>query len=132
MKKIVLIELMTPIFLSCDPVSVMDANIKNLTSQNLTVIFFSSDSSFIKTLQIAPNETVLFQEDMDIGGSFLEPSLAGYDSVNIQNNSNKILKVYNPNIEGKNIYKVGDYWIFSELAKRVYKYDYKIENKDIE
>lgn len=116
---------------SCDPVSNLEANIENLTSQTLTIDFIASDVSVSKTLQLAPNEVVLFQEGFDIGSTFLEPSLVAYDSVVIRNQAEDILKVFKSNGAGKNIYNVDD-WMASEPSKRFFKYEYEIENEDID
>lgn len=119
------------VFSSCDPVSNLEANIENLTSQTLTIDFIASDVSVGKTLQLVPNELMLFQEGFDIGSTFLEPSLIGYDSVVIKNQAEDILKVFKSNDAGKNIYNVDD-WIGSEPSKRFFKYKYEIENEDFE
>lgn len=132
MKKLILFISMISILSSCDPTSSMDANIKNSTSQNLSIIFSSSDVSLNETFQIDPNETILFQDGFSVGDSVLEPRLTAYDSIYIKNESNEIVKVYKQNTEGKNIYNVDDYWISSEPSKRYYKYDYEIKNEDIE
>ena len=132
MKKLILFISMISILSSCDPTSSMDANIKNSTSQNLSIIFNSSDVSLNETFQIDPNETILFQDGFSIGDSVLEPRLTAYDSIYIKNESNEIVKVYKQNTEGKNIYNVDDYWISSEPSKRYYKYNYEINNEDIE
>lgn len=116
---------------SCDPVSNLEANIENLTSQTLTIDFIASDVSVSKTLQLAPNEIMLFQEGFDIGSTFLEPSLVEYDSVVIKNQAEDILKVFKSNDSGKNIYNVDD-WMGSEPSRRFFKYEYEIENEDIE
>lgn len=115
---------------SCDPASLMDANIENLTSQNLSIIFIERDNSD-KILQIEPNGSVLFQEGMSTTGSFLEPSLIGYDSIYIKNEVDEIIKIFKQNTEGKNIYEIDD-WLFSEPSKRVYIYDYQIKNQDLQ
>ncbi len=132
MKKLILFISMISILSSCDPTSSMDANIKNSTSQNLSIIFNSSDVSLNETFQIDPNETILFQDGFSIGDSVLEPRLTAYDSIYIKNESNEIVKIYKQNTEGKNIYNVDDYWISSEPSKRYYKYNYEINNEDIE
>jgi len=116
---------------SCDPASTLEANIKNLTSQSLTIEFISPDKSSTKTFQIAPNEIELFQEGFDIGSTFLEPSLLEFDSVVIKNQAGQILKVYKENDTGKNIYTIDEYWIASEPSKRFFKYNYEIEKRDI-
>ncbi len=130
MKRCVVILLLIPLFLSCDPVSLMDANLENTTSQPLSITFVSPGLRE-ETLILDPDERVLFQESMSTTGSFLEPYLADYDSVYIQSESQEILKVYKPDSQGKNIYNVEDYWIFDEPSKRVYKYDYLISTKDL-
>ncbi len=85
MKKLILFISMISILSSCDPTSSMDANIKNSTSQNLSIIFSSSDVSLNETFQIDPNETILFQDGFSIGDSVLEPRLTAYDSIYIKN-----------------------------------------------
>lgn len=132
MKRIALIALMIPIFFSCDPLAQMEANIENLTAKKLSVVFMSSDSSISKTLEIDPNQNVFFQEGFDIGNTYLEPYLSEYDSVVIKNQADEILKVYKRNDVGKNIYNIDVYWISTEPSKRFFKYEYEIENEDIE
>lgn len=131
MKKLIVLTL-TIILFSCDPVSDMEANIENLTSENLTIEFVSFDVSSSKIIQIAPNEIKLFQEGFDIGSTFLEPSLVEYDSVVIKNQMEEVLKVYKPNDANKNIYDIDDYWIASEPSKRFFKYEFEINDQDIE
>ena len=117
---------------SCDPVSNMEASIENLTKQDLIIEFISFDETLNKTLNIASNETQIFQEGFDIGNDFLEPSLTEYDSVVVKNNTERILKVFKPNDLGKNIYFIDKYWLSSEPSKRLFKYKYEIYNEDLE
>lgn len=132
MKSLFVLTMMALILSSCDPVSDMEADIENLTSQTLTIQFIASDESLSKTLQILPNGIELFQEGFDIGSTFLEPSLVDYDSVVIKNQAEQILNVYKENDPGKNIYNIDDHWIASEPSKRFFKYKYQIESEDIE
>ena len=132
MKKLFLVTLTGVLFSSCDPTSIMEANIENLTSQSLKIEFVSFDANSNKILEIDPNEIQLFQEGFDIGNDFLEPSLVEYDSVVIKNQANNILKVFKPNDTGKNIYNIDEYWIGSEPSKRFFKYKYELTDADIE
>lgn len=116
---------------SCDPVSTLEANITNLTAENLTIEFISPDESSSKIIQIASGEMELFQEGFDIGGTYLEPSLIDYDSVVIKNQAGQILKVYKESDAGKNIYTINSFWIVDEPSRRFFKYYYEIENQDI-
>lgn len=116
---------------SCDPVSTLEANITNLTTENLTIEFISPDESSSKIIQIASGEMELFQEGFDIGGTYLEPSLIDYDSVVIKNQAGQILKVYKESDAGKNIYTINSFWIVDEPSRRFFKYYYEIENQDI-
>jgi len=50
----------------------------------------------------------------------------------VKNQAEDILKVYKPSDIGKNIYNIKDYWQGSEPSKRFFKYEYEIENQDIE
>ena len=131
MKNFPVLILLTFTLLSCDPVSDMEANIENLTSQELTIDFISFDESLNKSLQIVPNETALFQEVFDVGNDFLEPVLSDYDSIVVKNSADAILKIYKENDPGKNIYNIDD-WISSEPSKRFFKYTYQISNEDID
>lgn len=131
MKKLPLILFIISLCISCDPVSVMDADITNATSQPLSVVFVPTSGSQ-ETFQLEANETVLFQEGMSTTGGFLEPSLVEFDSVYIINSSNDILIVYKQNTEGKNIYAIEEHWSFSEPSKRFYQYDYQINEEDFE
>ncbi len=120
------------VFSSCDPIADIEANVENLTSETLTIDFVSSDNSSLnKTLQLAPNELKLFQEGSDIGSTYLEPSIDEYDSVIIKNQSEDVLRVFKITDIGKNIYTIDD-WISSEPRKRFFKYQYQIENEDIQ
>ena len=132
MKKLTLLILPAIILISCDPVSDMEANIENLTSQTLLIEFISADESLNKNIQLAPEEIKVFQEGFDIGSTYLEPSLVEYDSVVVKNLAEDILKVYKPRDTGKNIYNIKDYWQGSEPSKRFFKYEYEIANQDIE
>ena len=89
------------------------------------------DSSSNKTIQIDTNQTVLF-EIYDGYGTYVEPNLEDYDSVLIKNQADEVLKVYKRNDTGKNIFNIDKYWISSEPSKRVFKYEYEIEEVDIE
>lgn len=119
------------IFSSCDPVSTLEANITNLTTENLTIEFISADESSSKIIQIASGEMELFQKSFDIGGTYLEPSLIDYDSVVIKNQAGQILKVYKESDARKNIYTINSYWIVDVPSRRFFKYYYEIENQDI-
>jgi hypothetical protein len=110
----------------------MEANIQNLTNQDLTIEFVSLDQDLSKSLVIPTNEIRLFQEVFDIGNTFLEPSLTIYDSVVVKNDADQILKVYKPNDSGKNIYNIDEYWLLREPSKRFFKYEYEINNEDLE
>ena len=131
MKKIFFILALIAIAISCDPGSIMDANIENATSQSLSITFVSSLIDD-KTLDIGPGETVLFQEGFSTTGSFLQPSLQDYDSVIVATPSAQILKVFKQETPGKNMYLIEQYWTFAEPDKRVYVYDYKINPEDLE
>lgn len=131
MKRIIALICIVIPLLGCDPSSIMDANIQNLTAQPLTVSFVSSLTEN-KTLSIDPGETVLFQDGFSTTGNFIQPSLTEYDSVYIESPSAQILKVYKPDSPGKNIYHIEEYWTFTEPDKRVYMYDYKINPGDLE
>ena len=133
MKKILLLGFAAVACYSCDPVSSMEADITNTTSQNLSIRFVSSE--FIednKILEIPSGETVLFQESFSTIGSFLEPSLVQFDSIYIQNTSSEILKIFKLNSSGKNIYNIDSFWNAREPSKRVYLYEYQITNEDIQ
>ena len=117
---------------SCDPVASLEANIENLSDQNVTVEFVSFDESLNKTLEISVNEIVLFQEGMDIGNTFIEPSLMEFDSVVIRNRAEEILKIYKPGDTGRNIYNIKEAWTSSEPSKRFFKYEFEIANGDVE
>ncbi|MCH7407137.1 hypothetical protein [Belliella aquatica] len=120
------------IFCSCDPIADMEANIKNLTNQDLIIEFVSFDQDLSKTLVIPKNETRLFESVYEIGNTFLEPRLIEYDSVVVKNNEKQILKVYKPNDIEKNIYNIEEYWLLREPSKRFFKYEYEINNEDLE
>lgn len=133
MKNLVVLTVVILLFSGCDPTATMEATIRNLTSQSLAVEFISSsDERINKTLQILPDERELFQDGFDVGSTYIEPSLREYDSIVVRNQAAQILKVYKPNDTGKNIYNIDEYWKSSEPSKRSFKYEYEIENKDIE
>ena len=132
MKKIVLVGLLAFGILGCDPISQMEANIKNSTSETLTLEFISSEESLNKSLQLAPNEIELFQEAEDIGSTFLEPSLIEYDSVVVKNQTEQILKVYKESTTGKNIYDISGFWQQSEPSKRFFKYEFMLIDEDLD
>jgi hypothetical protein len=120
------------VFCTCDPIADMEANIENLTNQDLIIEFVSFDQDLGKTLVIPINETRLFEAVSDYGNTFLEPRLIEYDSVVVKNNAEQILKVYKPNDTGKNIYNIDEYWLLREPSKRFFKYEYEINNEDLE
>lgn len=131
MKKLFVLAVLTIFFSSCDPVSDMEANIENLTTQMLTIDFVSSDVLFDKTLTIEPNQIALFQEGGGIGDSYIEPSFIEYDSIVIKNLAEDILKIYKVTDSGKNIYNIED-WLLSEPSKRFFKFKYEIDSNDIQ
>lgn len=132
MKKTILLFLASIFFYNCDPVASMEANIENLTSEQLTIEFLGAEeASLNKTLSIAPNEIKLFQEGFDVGSTFLEPYLEEYDSVVVKNQANDVLKVLKPTDTGRNIYNIKEYWMGSEPSKRFFKYEYEITEQDI-
>lgn len=120
------------IFLGCDPTSQMEANIENLTSRNVSIEFVSANPDLNKILQVASGQSELFQEGFDVGSTFLEPSLVEYDSIVVKNQSGVILKIYQENDMGKNIYNVNEHWKASEPSKRFFHYEYEILNEDLE
>ena len=134
MQNLIALALLAVLFSSCDPVAHMEATIENSTDQDLSIVFSSFDASSLPsdTLQIESGETIVFQDVFDVGNTFLEPYMEDYDSVVIKNLANEILKVYKPNDTGKNIYNIEDFWISREPSKRVFEYEYEIEQGDIE
>jgi galactose mutarotase-like enzyme len=132
MKKLFPIIVAIAVLSSCDPVAEMEANIFNLTNEDLIIEFGSSKESRRKNLEIPKGEMRLFEEVYDVGNDFLEPALYYYDSVVVKNNAEQILKIYKPNDTGKNIYNIDDYWFLNEPSKRFFKYVYEINNEDIE
>jgi hypothetical protein len=110
----------------------MEADIENLTTQDLILEFISFDQNLNKTLEIPTEETRLFQEAFDVGNDFLEPSLVEYDSVIVKNSAEQILKVYKPDSSGKNIYNINESWLSSEPYRRGFRYEYKIYDEDLE
>lgn len=132
MKNFIRVFLIIVLFCSCDPVADMEANIDNLTTQDLILEFISFDQNLNKTLEIPTDETAVFQEVFDVGNDFLEPSLVEYDSVVVKNSAERILKVYKPDSSGKNIYNINEYWLSSEPYKRGFRYEYKIYDEDLE
>lgn len=132
MKKLFPVIVAIAVLCSCDPVAEMEANIFNLTNEDLIIEFVSSKESRRKNLEIPKGEMRLFEEVYDVGNDFLEPALHYYDSVVVKNNAEQILKIYKPNDTGKNIYNIDDYWFLNEPSKRIFKYVYEINNEDIE
>ena len=131
-KKLTLFGCICLLMSSCDPVATMTANIKNNSSETLTIVFPSTDSIHHIELSLSPNETKLFQDGMDIGSTYLEPRLGDYDSVYILNAQVELVKVYKANSPNKNIYNVPEDWQSSEPSRWVFEYLYEIENSDIE
>jgi len=132
MKNFIRVFLITIVFCSCDPVSDMEADIENLTTQDLILEFISFDQNLNKTLEIPTEESRRFQEAFDVGNDFLEPSLIEYDSVVVKNSAEQILKIYKPESTGKNIYNIDEYWLSSEPYKRGFRYEYEIYDEDLE
>lgn len=131
-KNTLLLLILGSTLLSCDKSTMMEANIKNATSQAL-IITFASSSEGTRTEMLNPDKIRLFQDGFSSTGGFLEPSLAAFDSVYIENEDRELLKVFKPNSTGKNIYNVGIFWDFKATAgDSFYKYEYPIENKDLE
>jgi len=132
MKKTFLTLTAITVLSSCDPGADMEANIENLTNQDLIIEFVRFEQDLSKTLVIPTNETKLFEAFSETGNTFLEPSIIQYDSVVVKNNAEQILKVYKPTDTGKNIYNIDEYWLSREPSKRFFKYEYKINNEDLE
>ncbi len=133
MKRISLGILTAILCFSCDPVSLMDANIENTTSQNLSITFVSAEFTDLnKTFEMGSEEIILYREGFSTIGSFLKVSLDGLDSVYITNTAKEVLKVYKPETAGRNIFKIDDYWKSSTPSKRFYQYDYQLTNEDIQ
>lgn len=128
MQRAIFILLMGLGVMSCDPVSSMEAYIINSTPQDLSITFVSSDNLIAEnaTLQVGSNETVLFQENFDIGSTYTQPMMMHFDSIYIQNQDNEILKVFKPTSDGKNIYNVDEDWAVNELSKRVFRFEYEV------
>lgn len=132
MKNIFRVFLISVVFCSCDPVADMEANIENLTTQDLVLEFISFDQNLNKTLEITPEETMLFQEAFDISNVYLEPSLEDFDSVVVKNSVEEILKVFKPDNSGKNIYNIKEYWLLRQPYKRGFRYKFEIYDEDLE
>jgi len=132
MKKTFLTLTTITVLCSCDPGADMEANIENLTNQDLIIEFVRFEQDLSKTLVIPTNETRLYEAFSDTGNTFLEPSIIQYDSVVVKNNAEQILKVYKPNDTGKNIYSIDEYWLLREPSKRSFQYEYRINNEDLE
>lgn len=133
MKKIFLTLTAITFLCSCDPETDLEANIENLTNQDLIIEFVSFDQAFGKTLVIPTNETRLFEVLSTVtGNNFLEPSIFQYDSVVVKNNAEQILKVYKPTDSGKNIYNIDEYWFLRNPSKRFFDYEYEINNEDLQ
>lgn len=120
------------LLMNCDPYSIMDADIRNSTSQNLTLYSFRTDSSYNQSFRIDAGEKIRFQEGMSSTGSFHEPYLEDADSLVLKNDADEVLRVYKPDDTGKNIYNIKDHWYFEERKKRIYYYEYVIDQSDFE
>ncbi len=131
MRRLTLILLGALSILGCDPVSDMEADIENLTSQTLIIDVVSATVELDATLQVAPDQTQRFQEGFDIGSTYLEPSFIGIDSIVVKNQAGEVLKVYKEDSPGKNIYNVRD-WKSSEPSKRFFKYEFEILLEDLD
>ena len=131
MKNIIKVILFSLVIISCDPVADMEANVENLTDKTLSIEFISKNVNLAKSLELAPNEIGLFQEGFDIGSTYLEPYFDEYDSIVIRNVGQQILKVYKPEITGRNIYDLSN-WIAREPSKRFFIYEFEIKNSDIQ
>lgn len=132
MKKTFLTLTAVTFLCSCDPGADLEANIENLTNQDLIIEFVRSEQDLNKTLVIPTNETTLYEAFSDTGSDFLEPSIIQFDSIVVRNNSGQILKVYKPNDNGKNIYNIDEYWLLREPSERFFEYEYEINNEDLE
>lgn len=133
MKKTLLTLTAITVLYSCDPISDMEANIQNLTNEDLIIEFVPFDQAFGKTLVIPTSETRLFEALSSVtGNTLLGPRVIDYDSIVVKNNAEQILKVYKPNDTGKNIYNIDEYWLLREPSKRFFEYEYEIYNEDFE
>lgn len=132
MKKTILTLTAITVLCSCDPGADLEANIENLTNQDLIIEFVRFEQELNKTLVIPANETRLYEAFSDTGNTFLEPSIIQFDSIVVKNNAEQILKVYKPNDTGKNIYNIDEYWLLREPSKRFFEYEYEINNEDLE
>ena len=132
-KSLFIYLLLTFIIFSCDPGDSLEANIINKTSQDLSIKFVSSDFPEINiNLLVKTKERETY---LDIGKSGTRRNLLyfnDFDSIYIENSSNKILKVFKENTVGKNIYKVDKYWSVSEPSKNHFVYTYEITEEDLE
>lgn len=132
MRNLVWVCVLAFTFYSCDPSTSMEANIENLTTKDLILEFISADQTLNKSLEIASNETKLFQDGFNIGNDFIEPNLVAYDSVVVKNSSQQVLKIFKPGDNGKNIFKVDEDWLLRQPSKGFYKYKYQIYNEDLD
>ncbi|MDX1373012.1 MAG: hypothetical protein R3321_11110 [Nitrososphaeraceae archaeon] len=131
MKNLLSLTLILVLFSSCDPVAQMEAYIENSSTEELTIIFASSDTSFYQELKVKPEQKELCQDWYDIGSTYLEPELSYYDSIYIKDMEGNILKVYKENTEGKNIYNVPDDWQATKKSRWTYEFLYSIEEEEI-
>jgi hypothetical protein len=114
---------------SCDPQECLTEKIQNKTELNLFLKRSSGDSSFTDTTYLKSLTTQNIGKVMcSKGGVVLDYSI--YDSVYIESENKKILKIFYPNSSGKNIYNIDD-WTVKKSGRRDYEYTFEITDDDI-
>lgn len=131
MKKIIPLLSLLGTLLSCDPNAIIEASIINKTNQNLTIVFVATDTYENLTLTVNANSKALFQDGFETGSTYLEPNLSGYYIVQILDSSDDIIKEYEPDEEGKNIFDV-ESWNTIETEKRNFIYEFVINDQDLQ
>ncbi len=110
---------------SCDPVGYIMKIIVNNTMHDINLIKVSSESE-PDTLHIKSHSILNIGETGGVNVDF-----SAYDSVIVKSN-NRILKVYKPDIPGKNIYNIDRDWEYKAIDKRRAEYLYIINPEDLD
>ncbi len=114
---------------SCDPEKCSEFLIKN--SSNLDVDFIFVEGEINKEVNLKKQSILTFVDfNCDSGGAPLL-YLENYDSIYVSKDK-RILKVWKPTTEGKNIYDIDRYWRVEEIKKNDYTYTFEIIDKDLE
>ncbi len=118
----------------CDPVGCLDVEIRNNTSQDLIINWYSSTVIFRKSKTITQGEKLLIEEDSycEVAGKPTQLDYDIFDSIAVLSLQNEVLKTWRPESEPKNIFDTVNDWQLRSTGEWDSAILFVIEESDLE